>query len=246
MLNEQFTWLTPFIQLECPSFAWRTRGAEKNGLFLENFFLCASAVKKSPRCSSRVLVEVLFPTPCPSQSSSVVPHLARNFSNQPQLPFLYLRTDRIAFGHRGKATLGAEGQAFEWNIASGFCDSGLELINTFLSRVLGCYQTKDDHLVIGHLFEGLEITRSLVVILEEQPFGACSLENHFGNPAIASLGHVTVRIVPATDVQAERDSGMSSNDRVDHLHAVFDQPDRVESFPWTTFWPAPSPSAGST
>ena len=28
MLNEQFTWLTPFIQLECPSFAWRTRGAE--------------------------------------------------------------------------------------------------------------------------------------------------------------------------------------------------------------------------
>ena len=28
MLNEQFTWLTPFIQLECPSFAWRTRDAE--------------------------------------------------------------------------------------------------------------------------------------------------------------------------------------------------------------------------
>ncbi len=28
MLNEQFTWLTPFIQLECPSFAWRTKDAE--------------------------------------------------------------------------------------------------------------------------------------------------------------------------------------------------------------------------
>ena len=28
MLNEQFTWLTPFIQLECPSFAWRTKDAK--------------------------------------------------------------------------------------------------------------------------------------------------------------------------------------------------------------------------
>ena len=33
MLNEQFTWLTPFIQLECPSFAWRTKDAKDARFF---------------------------------------------------------------------------------------------------------------------------------------------------------------------------------------------------------------------
>ena len=48
MLNEQFTWLTPFIQLECPSFAWRTKDAETQRIFVENF-QHVLAVSENPR-----------------------------------------------------------------------------------------------------------------------------------------------------------------------------------------------------
>src|ERR1044072_1671669 len=65
------------------------------------------------------------------------PYVLRQLYHQPPLGFLHLCADRIAQLGAGKATLGAERAAFEWDEADHFIDPAAQLGFVFEEIHLG-------------------------------------------------------------------------------------------------------------
>ena len=91
-------------------------------------------------------------------------------------------------------------------------------------RRLGGHQAQHHELVVGHLAQGFEPARALVVVLEQQPVRVHAAEDRRRDVVVAA-GHQPARVLVAlAEMEAERDLGRRVDHRVVELDPVGQEP----------------------
>ncbi len=84
----------------------------------------------------------------------------------------------------------------------------------------GClrgHQSQNDGLVLGYLPEGLEGSRTLVVVLEKEALRANTLKEALCQESVIALGQPTAALVAPSQVKAEGHLREAAHDGVVHL-----------------------------
>src|SRR5439155_11774691 len=133
-----------------------------------------------------------------------------------ELLALPLRGDRVAFHGRSEAALRTEREPVERHVPRRLVDAAAQFVDALQPLLLRGDEAEHHLAIAGHRAERLEAAGAHVVVLEEEPLEA-RLAEHARDRAVAAARVELRLVVAATDVQAERDAGMTAAAGLRHL-----------------------------
>src|SRR3954453_21400872 len=148
------------------------------------------------------------------------PDALRGARDRRELGPLVADGQRVADDGRGEATLGADPEALEVDPLRRLAHARLELVLRLGPRPLRRHEAEDDLLVVGDEGERVEAAGALVVVLEQQAVGMHAPEDRLGGRGVAAGDQPSRVLVPAAQMEAERDAGDRVDDRVVELDPV--------------------------
>src|SRR5882762_173823 len=147
----------------------------------------------------------------------LAPNPVRSLHDQPELSFLICRGEGVSNHRAGKAALRAYRQMLQGHEAARFADTAFELVERLEVRTLGGDQPEHYPLVFRHLLEGLERSRTCIVVFEQEPLRPDTPEDSPREPLVPATSKPAAAQVSPAQVKAECDAGKIPHDGVVHL-----------------------------
>src|SRR2546426_12775091 len=136
----------------------------------------------------------------------LAPNLPRSLHDQAELSFLVCRGAGVSDHRAGKAALRAYCQPLQGHEAARFADAAYELVHRLKARTLGGDEPKHHQLVFQYLLEGLERSRTRVVVFEQEPLRPDVSEDGSRDPLVPAARKPAAILVSPAQVKAECDA----------------------------------------
>src|SRR5262245_44498324 len=157
-----------------------------------------------------------------ADTKSGAPHEPGRLRDTRQLRPLIVGRHAVAGHRRGKPALRTEREPLQRDHSRRFLDARAELLDGLDPWLLRRAQSEHNDPILGNGPERLEATRPFVIVFEEEALEPRAAE-HARNRLVPSSRVEHRLVVPATDVQPERDARVPGNDGVVHLDAGIDE-----------------------
>src|SRR5262249_22752523 len=115
-------------------------------------------------------------------------------------------------------------QTLQRDEAARFADSAFHLIHWLKARTLGGDKPKHHHFIFRYLPEGLERSRTHVVVFEQEPLRQDVSEDGSRDPLVRASRKPAAVLVSTAHVKAECDARKIADDGVVHLDTAFQTP----------------------